>query len=188
MLNGWRKLWGYDFPFYFVQLAPYQYGDDSLPSFWEAQAEIVDAVPNTGMAVITDCSTLDNIHPPNKKDPGIRLALLAEANTYGMDVVSTGPVFQALEKKGRKLIVHFSSAEGLATCDGKAPDWFELAGADGVFKPVEAEIDGSDIILQSPDISKPEQMRFAWNKLAEPNLVNGAGLPASAFRADIREN
>ena len=118
MLNGWRKLWGYDFPFYFVQIAPFQYGNEDpevLAIFWEAEAEIVKTIPQTGMAVVSDHTTLNNIHPPNKEIPGIRLALLAEANDYGMDVVATGPVFQTLEKKGHVLKVVFDSAKGLST-------------------------------------------------------------------------
>jgi len=188
LIDGWRKLWGYEFPFYFVQIAPFQYGNEDpaiLPKFWEAQAEIVRAIPNTGMAVITDCATLDNIHPPDKKDPGIRLALLAEAETYDMHVVSSGPVFESLEKQGSKLTVAFSSAVGLATRDGKAPDWFEVAGADDAFKPATAEVNGNSVILESPEVPDPQFMRFAWSKLAEPNLVNGAALPASAFRASV---
>jgi sialate O-acetylesterase len=186
LLNGWRELWGYDFPFYFVQIAPFKNGEEKpaiLPTFWEAEAEIVKTIPNTGMAVITDHATLNNIHPPNKRDPGIRLALLAEANEYGMKVVSTGPVFQSLEKQDEKLVVHFSSAEGLTTRDGKVPDWFEIAGADGVFKPAKAEIKDGSVILSSPEIPKPVAMRFGWSKVATPNLMNGAGLPASSFRA-----
>lgn len=190
LINGWRKLWGYDFPFYFVQIAPFQYGSENpntLPEFWEAQAEIVKTIPNTGMAVITDHATLDNIHPPDKKDPGIRLALLAEANTYGMSVVCTGPVFQTLEKQDGKLAVVFGSADGLATRDGKTPDWFEIAGADRAFKPAAAGIKGNSVILESPEVLDPQFMRFAWSKLAEPNLANGAGLPAAAFRASVVE-
>lgn len=190
LINGWRKLWGYDFPFYFVQIAPFQSGNEDpsiIPEFWEAQADIVKTIPNTGMAVINDCATLDNIHPPDKKDPGIRLALLAEAKTYGLDVICTGPVFQTLEKQEGKLSVVFSSAEGLTTRDGKAPDWFEIAGADRAFKPANAEIKETRIILDSPEVPNPLFMRFAWSKLAEPNLVNGAGLPASAFRAAAKK-
>lgn len=188
LLNGWRKLWGTEFPFYFVQIGAFDYKNknpEMLPLFWEAQSEIVKVIPNTGMAVITDVSTLDDIHPPNKKDPGIRLALLAEAKTYGMDAICTGPVFQALEKQERRLKVVFSSAVGLTTRDGKAPDWFEIAGENGVFKPAGAEIEENSVILGSPDISDPVLMRFAWNGLAQPNLVNEAGLPVSAFRAAI---
>jgi hypothetical protein len=188
LLNGWRGLWGYDFPFYFVQIAPFAYPDGDpgiLPGFWEAQGEIVNQIPNTGMVVVNDCAVTNNIHPPNKKDPGIRLALLAEANTYGMDVVCTGPVFRSLERVGDALKVNFDSAEGLTTRDGKTPDWFESAGPDGVFRTAAAEIQGSSVILRSPDVTDPVAMRFAWHRLAMPNLMNGAGLPAFAFRAQF---
>jgi sialate O-acetylesterase len=187
LLNGWRKLWGYEFPFYFVQIAPYQYGSDEpgiLPAFWEAETAIVKTIPKTGMAVISDQTALDNLHPPAKEAPGIRLALLAEANTYGINVVSTGPVFQGLEKQGNKLKVIFGSAEGLTTRDGKTPDWFEVAGKDGLFRKAEAEISGNDVIVQSSEVSEPAAIRFAWHKLAVPNLMNGAGLPAPAFRTE----
>lgn len=187
LLNGWRSLWGYDFPYYFVQIAPYQYSDEdpyTLPALWEAQSAIVKTIPNTGMAVVSDYATLDNIHPPNKEIPGTRLALLAEANTYGINVVSTGPVFQTLEKQGDTLKVIFSSAEGLTTRDSQTPNWFEIAGTDGIYHPAQAEIQDNAVILRSPDVLIPVSMRFAWNKIAVPNLINSAGLPASAFRAE----
>lgn len=186
LLKGWRTLWGYDFPYYLVQLAPFAYhGEDPniLPEFWEAQAEIVKTIPNTGMAVVTDAGTLNDIHPPNKKVPGARLALLALANTYEKDVISTGPLFQSLEIKPDHLEVVFSAADGLTTRDGKTPDWFEVVGEDGVFKPATAEIQGSRVLLRSDEVAAPVAMRFAWNKLAQPNLVNSAGLPAQTFRA-----
>lgn len=186
LLNGWRKLWGYEFPFYFVQIAPFQYGDENpevLARFWEAEAEIVKTISQTGMAVVSDATTLNNIHPPNKEVPGTRLALLAEANDYGMDVVSTGPVFQTLEKQGHALKIVFESAKGLTTRDGKAPDWFEVAGKDGAFKKADAQIKGHSVIVQSVEVAEPLAVRFAWHKLAIPNLINGAGLPTAAFRA-----
>ncbi len=189
LLNGWHKLWGYDFPFYFVQIAPNNYPDNDLPLFWEAQTEIVREIPNTGMAVVSDYATLDNIHPPRKFVPGSRLALLAEAKTYGMDVVCTGPVFQTLEKLDGKLKANFSSADGLTTRDGKDPDWFEIVGKDGIFKPAQALISGNSVILSSPDVKEPVGVRFAWSKLAKPNLMNSAELPAWPFRAgDLPES
>ncbi|MFA7369872.1 MAG: sialate O-acetylesterase, partial [Kiritimatiellales bacterium] len=186
LLNGWHKLWGYEFPFYFVQIAPFQYKDEDpniLPTFWEAEAAIVTTIPKTGMAVVNDYATTNNIHPPNKEIPGTRLALLAEANDYGMKVVSTGPVFQTLEKQGGKLKVVFTSAEGLTTRDGKNPDWFEVAGKEGGFKKAEAKIDGNAVIVESSEVAVPVAVRFAWHKTATPSLMNGAGLPAAAFRA-----
>ena len=187
LLNSWRRLWGTDFPFYIVQIAPYRYDKDDpeiLPLFWEAQSAIVKTIPNTGMAVISDAATPDDIHPPNKEVPGIRLALLAEANTYGMDVVSTGPVFQTLEKRGDRLIVTFSSAAGLSTRDFKAPDWFEIAGADKTFFTAQAEIKDGTVVVWNNKVLAPVAIRFGWHQEAEPNLMNREGLPASPFRTD----
>jgi sialate O-acetylesterase len=189
LLKGWRELWGYDFPFYFVQIAPCQYNNepsDILPVFWEAQAEIVKQIPNTGMAVISDVATINNLHPPNKRVPGERLALLAEAKIYGMDVVCAGPIYREMKKPCRdKLQIVFDPFGHLTTRDGEAPDWFEIAGEDGVFKPAEAKIQGDSVFLSSPEVSNPVSMRFAWDKVAVPNLMNDSGLPASSFRAGI---
>lgn len=186
LLNGWRSLWGYEFPFYFVQIAPFRYSTEApeiLAEFWEAQSAIVEQIPNTGMAVISDVTDLKDIHPANKEVPGTRLALLALDNTYGKDHVSTGPVFDKMEQLDGALKVTFDAAEGLSTRDGKAPDWFEVAGEDGVFKQAQAVIEGSSVVLSSVEVPAPLVVRFAWHKLAIPNLVNGAGLPTSAFRA-----
>lgn len=194
LLNGWRKAWGYDFPFYFVQIAPFAYGEggnedpSKLPVFWEAQAEITRVVPFTAMAVISDAATPNSIHPPNKEVPGIRLALLAEAHTYGLDVVSSGPVLRKMERMDGTLRVVFDNADGLATRDGREPDCFEVAGSDGVFRMAKAVIEGSSVVIRSPDVPQPQAMRFGWDKIAIPNLVNGAGLPAGAFRAgEVRQ-
>ncbi|NOU36565.1 MAG: sialate O-acetylesterase [Kiritimatiellaceae bacterium] len=189
LVNGWRALWGYNFPFYFVQIAPFHYKNEEpsvLPTFWEAQAAIEKNIPNTGMAVVSDYATTNNIHPPNKEIPGTRLALLAEARNYNKKNVCSGPTFKALEKTPGGLKVTFDSAEGLTTRDGKSPDWFEIAGADGVFKPAQAVIKDNGIIIRSPEVAEPVAMRFAWHKLAMPNLANGTGLPASAFRATVK--
>lgn len=186
LLKGWRELWGYEFPYYFVQIAPYQYGKESseiLPTFWEAQAEIVKTIPKTGMAVVSDYTNLNNIHPTNKEIPGTRLALLALANDYGKDIVSTGPVFDSLQTQGRELHLSFTSADGLSTRDGKSPDWFEVAGEDGVFAKATARIAENTVIVHSDTVPKPVAVRFAWHKLATPNLINSAGLPAATFRA-----
>ena len=186
LVQGWRKLWGYDFPYYFVQIAPFMYGNhapEKLAEFWEAQANIVKTVPKTGMVVVSDHTKLNDIHPPNKLIPGTRLALLALANDYGKDVVSTGPVFKKLVLQGSSLKLLFDAAKGLKTRDGKAPDWFEIAGEAGDYKKASAEIQGETVVLKSAEVPKPLAVRFAWHKLATPNLVNGAGIPCATFRA-----
>ena len=187
LLNGWRERWGEAFPYYFVQLASYNYNTATnvLPEFWEAQSAIVATIPNTGMAVITDASDLDRIHPADKLTPGTRLALLALDNTYGQDIVSTGPVFQTLEITNGTLEVYFDSAVGLTTRDALAPDWFEIAGSDDVFSSAVALIVGEHVVLSSPSVSAPVSVRFndpyfsVNNGLDEARHVflGGNGLP-----------
>lgn len=189
LVEGWRKIWGQgSFPFYFVQIAPYQYGEEDpnvLPVFWEAQAAVLDAVRNTGMAVIYDVGNTADIHPRNKKDVGLRLARQALAKTYGKaDTIWSGPVFKSLKPEGGRLRVTFDHAHGgLKTRDGKAPSHFEIIGPDTDFVPAEAVIEGDSVVLSSARCPAPSAVRFGWHKVAEPNLANGEGLPAVQFRA-----
>lgn len=188
LINGWRELWDQgDFPFYYVQIAPYQYGSEDptiLARFWEAQAAVQE-LPNTGMVVINDIATLDNIHPPNKQDVGQRLAWLALKNDYGRkDVVANSPEFESLDVQDGSLKINFrNTGGGLKTRDGKAPNHFEIIGpGSGGFQPATAKIEGDSVVLTSPEAKQPVACRFAWHKLAEPNLSGGTGLPVGAFR------
>jgi sialate O-acetylesterase len=189
LVSGWRRIWGGgDFPFYFAQLAPFGYGGkpERLAEIWEAQTAAAQTIPNTGMAVINDVGDLKDIHPANKQEVGHRLALLALANTYGRrDVVASGPVFRSMDIEGGTLRVRMDqAASGLKSRDGKPLSWFEIIDADeGDFVKADARIEGSTIVLSAPNVKRPVAMRFAWHMLAEPNLVNSAGLPAGAFRA-----
>lgn len=187
-VEGWRKLWSNpELPYYYVQIAPWQYGDeppDRLATSWEAQAAIEQTIPHTGMAVIHDVGDLRDIHPKNKQVVGLRLALLALKETYGRNVVCRGPLFSKMTMEDGSLRIDFDNAEGgLTTRDGKAPDWFEILGENGEFVVADARIEGESIVLQSDKVRHPVVARFMWNKLAEPNLMNQSGLPASAFRA-----
>lgn len=190
LINGWREVWGQgDFPFLFVQLAPYNYGSDAtmLPEVWEAQQKVLN-VPNTGMAVTVDIGNPDDIHPVNKQDVGRRLALWALARTYGRDLVYSGPLYRSFEKDGSAIRIHFDhTGGGLASRDGQPLNWFEIAGDDGIFVPAEARIDGDSVVVSSPQVRNPERVRFAWNQMAEPNLMNKEGLPAAPFRTDPPE-
>lgn len=192
LVSGWRKVWNQgDFPFYFVQIAPFLYADkppEMAPEIWEAQSAAAQAIPNTGMAVINDVGDLQDIHPQDKRTVGYRLALLALARTYGKsELADSGPVFKSIEAKGNQLRVEFDHAHGgLVTRDGKAPDWFEIIDAgEGGFVKAEARISGNSVILSSPEVKQPVAMRFAWSHVATPNLMNGKGLPAGAFRAAV---
>lgn len=188
LIQGWRQIWGEaELPFDFVQIAPYNYGGrpEAEPELWEAQSAAAASVPNVGMAVVNDIGNLRDIHPKNKREVGRRLALIALAKTYGRNNLEySGPVFRDLSIVDGKLRVKFAHAEGLTTRDGKAPDWFDVIdAAHGGFVKADATIEGDSVSLSSSEAPHPVAMRFAWSMLAEPNLMNNAGLPASAFRA-----
>jgi sialate O-acetylesterase len=188
LVGGWRQIWGAgDFAFYFVQIAPFNYGGNPvrLSELWEGQTMAAREIPNAGMAVINDIGNLKDIHPTNKQEVGRRLALLALAKTYGQkDLIYSGPTFQSMDIEGDTLRVRFDHTEGgLVSRDGQPLNWFEIVDADeGGFVKAEAKIDGATVVLSAPGVRHPVALRFAWNQLAEPNLMNGAGLPAGAFR------
>ncbi len=188
LIAGWREIWKNDeLPFYFVQLAPFNYGrgrQKALPFIWEAQAATL-SVPNTGMAVTVDISNVRDIHPKNKQDVGKRLALWALAKDYGKDVVYSGPLFKSVKFDGGKARVSFDHVGGgLVARDGKDLSHFEVAGEDKKFVAAKAVIDGGSIVVSADGVAKPVAVRFGFHQNAEPNLSNKAGLPASPFRTD----
>ena len=187
LIEGWRELWGHPFPFYYVQIAPFQYGSEPhvLAEFWEQQAAVEGMVDKTGMVVINDIATIKDIHPPNKQDVGKRLALLALKHDYGRsDLVAHSPAYESHQVSGSDLRVKFNNTGGgLKTRDGKPPTHFELIGpgSDG-FQPATATVDGDEVVLSSDKVKEPTAFRFAWDKVAEPNLMGGTGLPVGAVR------
>lgn len=187
LIQGWREVWSDpSLPFYYVQIAPYNYGGNAerMGVFWTAQTD-AQSVPNSGMVVVNDIGNLKDIHPANKQDVGKRLAAWALAKQYGKNVVYSGPTYKSLRQEANRIRVTFDhAAGGLKSRDGKPLTWFEIIDADeGGFKPAQSIIEGDSIVLWSPEVAKPVAVRFAWSMLAEPNLMNGAGLPAGAFQA-----
>ncbi|MDA1049558.1 MAG: sialate O-acetylesterase [Planctomycetota bacterium] len=188
LITGWRNSWGQDLAFYFVQIAPWsgRYEPGQLPALWEAQVASLK-IPGTGMAVTTDLvDNIADIHPRNKLDVGNRLALWALAKSYGRsDIVYSGPLYKSMKVDGNRIRVEFAHAgDGLESRDGKPLKEFQIAGADGEFVEASAEIDGKSVVVSSDQIAEPKRVRFGWHKLANPNLVNRAALPASPFQTD----
>ncbi|MAB59483.1 MAG: sialate O-acetylesterase, partial [Verrucomicrobiales bacterium] len=188
LIQSWRNVFlRPDAPFYFVQIAPYQYGGEmkkhTLPELWEAQTAALD-IPNTGMAVISDIVITNWLHPANKKDVGKRLALWALAKDYGQDdLVYSGPLYKSMTIEGSKIRLSFRhTGSGLASRDAKPLNWFEIAGKEGDFVKAQAVIDGNTVVVSSATIDKPSSVRFAWHQEATPNLINKKGLPAGPFR------
>jgi sialate O-acetylesterase len=188
MINSWRAEWKQgDFPFYYVQIAPWEYGDEprsSAAEIREAQMMTL-STPNTGMVVTMDIGNPVNIHPCNKEDVGSRLALWALAKDYGFDTISySGPLYKSTKTEGNKIIVSFDFADSGLMAKGKELTYFEVAGEDQIYYPAKAEIIGLTVVVTSEKVAAPVAVRYAWSATAEPNLFNSDGLPASPFRSD----
>jgi len=187
MIEDWRERWGQgDFPFIYVQLAPFRYGrfdPAACAELREAQL-LTLKLPNTGMAVTMDIGNPKDIHPKNKQDVGKRLALWALALAYGKDVVYSGPLYDSMKIESDKIRITFKHVDGGLVAKGGELTYFEIAGPDRKFVPAKAVIDGDTIVVSSPQVKQPVAVRYAWRDDAEPNLFNKAGLPASPFRTD----
>lgn len=191
LVKDWRRAFGQgDFPFFWVQLA--NFGKATQNGHWmkvqEGQMKAT-ALRGTGMAVINDIGEADDIHPTNKQDVGKRLALAARHVAYHQDgFVWSSPIYRQLTKEGSSFRVWFNHAEsGLKTRDGGPVKGFAIAGPDGMFVPAEAKIEGSSVVVSSPQITNPQWVNYAWSYNPDANLVNTAGLPASLFRSDDRD-
>ncbi len=187
LIKNWRKEWGIkDFPFYFVQIAPYIYsGVDSTESAYlrEAQEKALE-LPATGMVVTLDIATVNNIHPPFKEEVGERLAALALNNNYGIKMPVSGPVYKSMTIDGNSIVVTFDNvAGGLVSKHSKLTE-FEIAGKDGKFVKADARISGSNVIVSSPSVRDPVFVRYCWHNGSTASLFNSSGLPALQFRSN----
>ena len=191
MVSDWRAAWGLgEFPFYFVQIAPFKYENvppQNLPELWAAQTEAMKRIPHSGMVVINDVGNFENIHPKDKAPVGERLARLALNQTYGHpEIVCYGPMARAVTADGQRLRVSFDHADsGLVARDGKPLTCFEVAAADQAYVTADAVIEGETVVVSSTHVTTPVWVRFAWLNKTEPNLMNKEGLPANVFRLKV---
>jgi sialate O-acetylesterase len=191
LVKSWRSAWGIgEFPFYYVQIAPYDYGTTGLSSAFlrEAQLKASSALPNTGMACIMDAGEKDCIHPANKKAAGERLAFLALAKTYGKSGFEySGPVLKEMKTEGSLVFLTFDHAQNGLTTFGKELVNFKVAGENKVFVAAKAAITTTGITLFAPSVAKPVAVRYAFDDFVTGELFNTEGLPASSFRTDTWE-
>lgn len=182
LIADWRRLWGEgDFPFLFVQIAPWT---GMNPEIREAQLLTMKRTPNTAMAVTLDVGDAKDIHPPQKQPVGERLALAARALAYGEQIEFSGPVFESAEFKDGRAVLHFSHVDRGLVAPGGQLEGFTVAGSDGVFHAATAKIAGQTVEVAAADVREPKAVRYAWGEAPTGNLFNRAGLPASPFRTD----
>lgn len=183
MIRDWRRAWGEgDFPFFYVQLANYK-ANPAWADLREAQRQTL-SLANTGMAVTIDIGNPGNVHPTNKQDVGLRLALAARVVAYGEKIEDSGPMFRQAVREGTGLRVWFDHTTGGLVAKGGGLKGFEIAGADRKFVAADARIDGGSIVVSSATVATPVYVRYAFADNPDCNLYNGEGLPASPFRSE----
>lgn len=190
MIAGWRREWNQgDFPFLFVQIAPFMKpqpvpSESAWANLREAQLVTSLKVPNAGMAVITDAGSEVEIHPLTKQIAGIRLALAARAIAYGEQIEYSGPVFKSMVIKGNRAVLSFSHAESGLTAKGGEIKGFTIAGDDRKFVWADASLQGNKIVVSNPLIEHPKVVRYGWADFPVVNLYNNDGLLASPFSTE----
>jgi sialate O-acetylesterase len=183
MIRDWRSAWGQgDFPFLLVQIANWDTAPEGMwPEVRDAQRQML-ALNNTGMAVTIDIGDAVDIHPKNKPDVGLRLALAARAIAYGEKIEWSGPLYRQVTHEEHGLRVWFDHGNGLVA-KGSELTGFEIAGADGKYSPAQARIEGATVVVSSAAVSAPVAVRYGWAANPSCNLYNREGLPASPFHA-----
>jgi sialate O-acetylesterase len=187
MINSWRKAWNKNLPFYYVQIAPFEgYGIKNDASILREQQTKTLSVPNTGMIVVSDLvENVKDIHPRDKKNVGLRLANLALTKTYGY----TGlpylyPMYKPMSIEKGKAKISFINAEKGLMAKGDTISGFYIAGADKLFVPALAKIEGNTVTVYNKAIKEPVAVRFGFTSASMPNLFSKEGLPVVLFRTD----
>ncbi|HLT72241.1 MAG TPA: sialate O-acetylesterase [Cyclobacteriaceae bacterium] len=186
LIEGWRNGFNKDFPFYYVQIAPFNYGDLETGTLIREQQVKMLEIPGTGMVVVSDhVEDVKDIHPRYKKPVGERLANLALTETYGKTgIASKSPLYKSMAVEKNRIRISFDNAPNGLMSKGKEVTEFMIAGEDGKFFPARAKIDGSTVVVSSREVKKPVAVRFGWPNNSIPNLYSKEGLPVSCFRTD----
>ncbi|MDR1279208.1 MAG: sialate O-acetylesterase [Opitutaceae bacterium] len=208
LIDDWRRTWNnHELPFYFCQLPDYkEKTPDIIPSGLAEMREAQDQglkLSNTGRAVLIDTGEADNIHPPNKKDPGERLARIALSNTYKIPVPHESPRYDSMRIEDGRVRIFFKGNPRLAAHTlptiyrsggtthplvRNSPDsqleGFIICGEDRTWKWAKAKIDDTSVIVWSPEVPHPVAVRYAWANNPTINLYDESGLPAAPFRTD----
>ncbi len=186
MISDWRDKWDKDFPFYFVQIAPFKYSSRNHVSqkLRDAQRQALK-VPNTGMVVTLDIGDPKNIHPANKQEVGIRLAKLALANDYGFKLIFSGPLYSHYEIIGNKVKINFDHIGKGLVIKENINHGFEIAGANKKYTIADVIVNKDNVVLSSKRLKHPKHVRYAWSDTVSATLYNLEGLPASSFTTEL---
>ncbi|MGB5848390.1 MAG: sialate O-acetylesterase [Ignavibacteriaceae bacterium] len=189
LITDWRKRFNVgDIPFLFVQLTNYEDDNDESKNNWAGLREAQESsltLNNTGMVCSIDIGDANDIHPRNKKDIGVRLALLAKKMIYDKNVLCAGPKYINHKISNDSVIIDWAiSGDRLKTNDSSPVREFLIASADKEFHIANAVIDKYKTIVSSYEVTKPVAVRYAWANNPSCNLTDDSGLPALPFRTD----
>lgn len=187
LVESWRNAWEERFPFYYVQLSSMETGRESWGHFRDSQRRLMERIPRSGMVVSSDLGNRTDVHPRQKKEVGERLARWALADSYGKNILKSGPLFREVFFEKEKAVVTFSETKLLRTSDNNAVRNIELAGEDKVFYQAKAMIRANRLEVTCEKVSRPAFVRYGWDSYTEGNLVNEAGLPASTFSSEFQD-
>ena len=183
MIEDWRENWGYDFSFYYAQIAPFEYTpSQESHKLREAQRKTLVTSRKTGMAVLMDIGEEGDIHPHNKLDVGKRLALLALNKDYEYDIISSGPLYKSHEIFKNYIDIDFENKGSGLQSNGILKD-FEIAEDNMVYQKAKAEIIDNKVRVFSSTIKYPKHVRYGWKNWTVGTLFNKEGLPASSFNS-----
>jgi sialate O-acetylesterase len=190
MIKNWRSAFQVpDLPFYYVQIAPYEYEHPVQSQYLREAQFLTLSLENTGMAVTMDIGNPKNIHPANKQDVGKRLALWALAKTYKRTIPFTGPLYHSMNREKNRIVLSFEHADrGLLLRDRPGGNRFQIAGEDSVFRDAKVVVRGGKLVVWNPEIRKPLAVRYAFTNAPAPTLFNMEGLPSPSFRTDDWEH
>lgn len=189
-VKDWRiKLMNDKLPFYYVQIAPYNYSNkDAVESalLRQAQYNCEGKLDNVGMIVTMDIGNETCIHPSQKMEVGNRLAYLALSLTYEIKgIYARSPLYSSHEIKGNKVILSFGRAPMGITSFYKPLKGFEIAGEDGVFYPAEARISNRKFVeVWNDGVKNPKTVRYCYKNYIEGTLFGVNGMPVSSFTTE----
>jgi len=186
MIGAWRSAWGNNFPFYFVQIAPFAYGNYNVGALIREQQTACLAIPKTGMVVVHDLvDDVNNIHPIKKIEVANRLANLALADNYGIKgIVYKYPMYKGMIIEKSKVRVFFDNVENGLMATSKDLNEFYIAGSDQKFLFASARIEGKTVVVWNKAVKEPVAVRFGFSNTTIPNLFNKEGMPVNLFRTD----
>lgn len=187
LVSSWREKWKADLPFYYVQIAPFQYPNDQK-EMWselaEAQEMALQSIPHSAMTVIADLGDSVNIHPGKKKLVGERLAQVALENTYHQKVKSRSPSLLRLSLDRGMLKAEFRFAYKGLRLEGVHHE-FEISSDGQTYHQAMVKIKGNKVWLYSPKVQSPRYVRYGWRDACISTLYNSEHLPLGPFKASI---